>query len=112
LSLDVRTLRELFRNLKQWRSLYESEQLDTIASPDGDEYCLWDIESLYGQIDTLPKRQYQAIELYLVQNMKEAEAAVKMGVSATNPIGIYASVGLQKLINMAEAGLIPGYRVG
>lgn len=112
MALTVTLLRELFRNYQQWKSLYESEQLEVLTGPDGQEYSIWDLESLYAQIPTLPKRQYQAIELYLVQNMKEAEAAVRMGVSATNPIGIYASVGLQKLINMAEAGLVPGFKVG
>jgi hypothetical protein len=107
--LDVQILRELFRQLQQWYSIYESDQVDVITGPDGEEYCLWDVEYLYKQLWRLPKRQREAIELYLVQNMREADAAVAMGVSATNPIGIYATVGLGKIIDMIEAGDLPRF---
>ncbi len=107
--LDVQTLRELFRQLQAWHSIYESDQVDVITGPEGEQYCLWDLDYLYGQLHRLPRRQREAIELYLVQNMREADAAVAMGVSATNPIGIYATVGLGKIIDMIEAGELPRF---
>jgi len=107
--LDVQILRELFRQLQQWYSIYESDQVDVITGPNGEQYCLWDVEYLYKQLWRLPKRQREAIELYLVQNMREADAAVAMGVSATNPIGIYATVGLGKIIDMIAAGTLPRF---
>ena len=110
MGLDVRTLRECFRQLQQWRSFYESDGVDTINTPEGDEISLWDIDYLYNQLHRLPKRQREAIELYLVQNMRESDAAVAMGVSPTNPVGIYATVGLNKLVEMIESGLLPRFR--
>ena len=110
MAISVTVLRELFRNLQEWDSLYQSEGIDTITGDDGQSYSLWDLKYLYGHLGKLPKRQHQAIELYLVQNMREADAAVVMGVSATNPIGIYATVGLKKLIGMIEAGELPKFK--
>ena len=107
--LDVRTLRELFRQLQQWRSIYESDGVDTITGPAGEQICLWDIEYLYGELHRLPKRQHESIELYLVQNMRESDAAVAMGVSATNPIGIYATEGLKKLVSLIDSGALPRF---
>lgn len=97
MALDVATLRELFRQLQQWRSIYESDGVDVITGPGGEEYCLWDVDYLESQLYRLPKRQREAIVLYLINNLREADAAVAMGVSATNPIGIYATVGLSSL---------------
>ena len=108
--LTVSALREIFRNLAQWRALYESEGLDTITDPDGEEISLFDIEYLYDNLDKLPKRQRQSIELYLVQNMTEVDAAVAMNVSRTNPVGIYASVGLSKLVDMIADGSLPRFK--
>ena len=108
--LTVGQLREIFRNLAQWRALYESEGLDTITGPDGDEISLFDIEYLYDNLDKLPKRQRQSIELYLVANMREVDAAVAMNVSRTNPVGIYASVGLSKLLDMIADGSLPRFK--
>lgn len=98
----VATLRECFRHLQAFRSVYESEGVDTIVGPGGEEICLWDLESLYDRLSILPPRQHQAIELFLVQNIREDEVAVMMGIAPTNPIGIYASLGLEKLIRMLE----------
>jgi hypothetical protein len=110
--LDVKTLRELFRQLQAWHSIYESDGVDVITGDLGVQICLWDIDYLYTQLYRLPKRQHEAIELYLVQNMREADAAVAMGVSETNPIGIYATVGLTKLIDMIDAGELPRFKDG
>jgi DNA-directed RNA polymerase specialized sigma24 family protein len=105
--LTVGVLRELLRNLQQWRSLYESEGVDTLTGPDGRGYSLHDLEYLYSNLSRLPKRQAQAITLYLVQGMREVDAAVAMGLSPSNPIGIYASVGLKRLLGMIEEGQLP-----
>ena len=110
MAISVTVLRELFRNLQEWESLYESDGIDTITGHDGQEYSLWDIKYLHEQLPKLPKRQREAITLYLIQNMREADAAVEMGVSPTNPIGIYATVGLKKLIGMIEAGELTKFK--
>jgi hypothetical protein len=109
-ALDVATLRSLLRNLQAFRACYETEGIDTLTDPDGVEWTLWDLEYLYEQLPLLPIRQHQAIELCFVQNMKEAEAAVAMGVSFTNPVSIYANNGLTKLISMIQAGRFPRFR--
>jgi DNA-directed RNA polymerase specialized sigma24 family protein len=110
--MEIGILRELFRNIQQFKALYESEGLDMIYGPNGEEVSLWDLLDLYKNLTVLPKRQHQAIELYLVQNMRETDAAVKMGLSPTNPIGIYATVGLQKLIALLEEGAFVRVKVG
>ena len=104
--MDVATLREIFRNFRQWENLHQLEFLDTICGPDGTEYEFLDVQFLYESIGLLPKRQAQAIELYLIQNMRERDAATVMGLSPTNPVGIYASTGLQKLIDMLDRGML------
>lgn len=96
--LDVATLRELLRNLQVFRSYHESDGLDTIRDHNGNEWCLWDIEYLYAQRSRLSPRQSEAIELCLFQNMTERAAAVSMGVSPTNPVAMYATDGLRKLV--------------
>lgn len=109
--MEVATLREIFRNYQQWQSLRETDGLHSITSPDGEEIDFLDIQFLYENLSVLPKRQHQAIELYLIQNMRERDAAEAMGISPTNPIGIYATAGLEKLIDLWERGLLPRYRV-
>lgn len=104
-------LRELFRNLQAFRAVYESEGVDTLIGPDGIEWCLWDLEYLYRQLPSLPPRQHQAIELCLVLNVKESEAAVMMGVSPTNPVAMYATAGLEKLVGFIVAGRFPNFQV-
>lgn len=93
------------RNVEHFRALRESEGIDTIHTPDGDEVSLWDLESLIDDgLPLLPPRQRQSIELVLIQNCLEREAAVMMGVSVTNPVAMYATKGLEKIIQMIEAG--------
>lgn len=108
--LSVRTLRELFRNIQQFRALYETEGIDEVMGPDGDVHSYFDLEYLYRQLPLLPKRQQQAIELCLVQNMVESEAAVTMGVSATNPVSMYATSGLEKLVVLVNSGGLRCYQ--
>lgn len=108
--MQVGVLRELLRNLQAFRAFYEAEGIDTITGPDGIDYCLHDVEYLYEQVRHLSTRQRQAIELCLVGNVKEKEAALIMGVSQTNPVMMYATNGLKKLVEMVEAGDLPRYR--
>jgi DNA-directed RNA polymerase specialized sigma24 family protein len=108
--LDVTTLRELFRNYAAFVALYETEGIDTIVAPNGSEWCLHDLTYLISQLHRLSPRQRQAISLCLLQNVKEKDAAVMMGVSETNPVAMYATLGLRKLIELINAGVLPRYR--
>lgn len=99
----------MFRNLQAFRAACESDGIDTITGPDGQSYCLFDIEYLYSEIHRLSPRQRQAIELCLVANLKEVEVAKMMGLSPTNPVAMYATLGLRKLCDMIEAGELPRY---
>jgi hypothetical protein len=99
------------RNLQAFRTVYEAEGVDILIGPDGDEWCLHDLEYLYAQLHRLPPRQRQAIELCLVSNVKESEAAVRMGVSPTNPVAMYATAGLQKMVTLIRAGEFPRFHV-
>lgn len=98
--LTVAILRELFRNLQLFRSLYEHHGVDVVTGSEGEQYSLWDIEALYASASELPPRQREAIELCLIENMRERDAALKMGVSETNPVACYATVGLEKLVKV------------
>lgn len=111
MALSVTVLRELFRNFQQFWALYETEGIDEITSPiDGEVYCLFDVAYLYRETRRLPPRQRQAIELCLIQNMKESDAAVAMGVSETNPVSMYATSGMEKLIQMVQSGALNCYQ--
>lgn len=100
--VTVDVLRRLFRNLLNWVSMYETDGIDTITDPSGVEWSLWDLLFWYQQVPLLPRGHAMAIDLFLVQNLLESDAAVLMGVSPTNPIGKYASEGLAKLVRMIE----------
>lgn len=102
-TIQVGLLRELFRNLVAFRNLYEDTGQDIITGPEGIEFSLWDLEHLYEHLHLLPTRQAQAIELCLVGQFKEREAAVIMGVSITNPVAMYATDGLKNLVRMIDA---------
>lgn len=106
--VDVRTLRELLRHYHHFRSLYASDGIDTIRSPTGVEFSFWDLEYLYREgLPMLPKRQRQAIQLCLIEQWREREAAVMMGVSPENPVASYATSGLVNLLKLVEAGKLP-----
>ena len=104
-------LRELFRNLQAFRSYVEAGGSEDLIWH-GHEYSYWDLERiyLYSQA-TLPRRQHQAIFLCLYQNVLEKKAAEIMGVSPTNPVAMYATKGLEKLISDLRAGRIPSVRI-
>lgn len=107
--LTVGILRELLRNLQAWESLFEETHRATLRGPGGVEYHLDDIRYLYSCRVLLSARQKQAIELCLYENTKEKDAALLMGVSPTNPVAMYATNGLVRLLEMIAAGALPRY---
>lgn len=107
----VSELRSLFRFLQEFRSLYETKGIDEIVSPSGSSWSLWDLEYLYRQAQTLlTDSQYTAIRLFLVEDHRERDAAELMGVSPTNPVGMYATLGLKKLVEFIETGGLVRFR--
>lgn len=108
---QVNTLRELIRNLQSWAALHEAREVDEILidHATGIEWCLWDVQHLYAQRHRLPQQMRLAIEFCLFENMKEKDAAVRMGVAESNPVAMYATVGLTKIIAMSRSGEVPGY---
>lgn len=104
---SVRVLRELFRNLQPWRSVYETTGVDTVTAPDGQEYHLLDIEDLYAARTGLSKRQREAIDACLFDDQREVDVAVAMGVSPTNPVASYATQGMARLLAAAAEHLAP-----
>lgn len=110
-SPDVHELRSLFRYLQEFRSLYELEGIEEVTTPQGRTWSIWDLEYLYAAAEhLLTTSQYRAIMLFLVEDHKEADAAELMGVSRTNPVGMYASLGLSKLIEFIEHGGLDRFR--
>lgn len=108
---EVGELRQLFRYLQELRSLHETQGIEEITTPSGQTWSLWDIEYLYEQARTrLTRAQWQAIDLFLVQDHRESDAAELMGVSRTNPIGMYATLGLGRLLDAIKAGEIARFR--
>lgn len=108
--IDVRVMRELFRNLQKWNALYETAGTENLTGPDGTEYCIHDIVRLYQQgVPRLSPRQRQAIHLCLIEGRPEREVARMMGVSESNPVASYATQGMMRLNQMIAAGEIPGY---
>jgi hypothetical protein len=90
--------------------VYETDGIDTLAGPDGFAISLWDIEYLVSNLSLLPPRQRQAIQFCLIENMKETDAAVRMGVSPTNPVAMYAGAGLTKLVALIHSGALPRFQ--
>jgi hypothetical protein len=105
----VNTLRNLFRNLHQFRAVYETDGVSEIVDPDGTVWTLWDLEELYRVAvysSILPLRQRQAIEMFLVLNMSEADVARVMSIKASNPVGMYATSGIVRLLVEIDAGRV------
>lgn len=95
----------MFRNLSELRIAYETAGVEEMISPLGNWWSLWDIEYLYKKSqELLTPRQRQAISLCLVHNMRERQAAEIMGVSSTNPVMMYATLGIRRLLDMIEEG--------
>lgn len=110
--MDVGTLRELLRNLQAWEALFATEHIETITGPDGTTYHLADIQYLYECRSLLSPRQREAIELCLYNDTKERDATLIMGVSPTNPVAMYATNGLRRIVEMIDAGELPRYHSG
>ena len=102
--MDHRVLRELLRNLQLFEALFETEGIDTLTGHDGVEYCLFDVQRLYGFRFYLSQRQREAVELFLYQDLREREVAKAMGVSEANPVAIYATQGLRRLAQIYDNG--------
>lgn len=85
---------------------------DSLLSPlNHREYSLWDATTFYEHRVLLPERMQQSIHWYLYQNMKESDAALRMGIAETNPVGTYATIGLTSLLAQAVRGELTGYLV-
>lgn len=109
MALNVTILREAFRNIQQWRVLYEETGIDTLTF-DNDELSLWDIEYLIAQLWRLPLRQGQSIQSCLIDNLTERGAAIAMGCDPENPVAVYATNGIVKLLALIEAGELPLFK--
>jgi len=109
---EVNRYRELIRNLQSWRSLFEALEVPDILRSEttGREVSLWDIEYFYEQRSRLPEQMRVAIELCLYENVLERDAAKRMGTSETNPVAVYATVGLTKLLRLARNGEFPLFK--
>lgn len=81
---------------------------ETLVDPLGRTWVLWDIERFYGYRSRLPAQMASAIEHFLYRNLLERSAAVVMGISPSNPVGVYATVGLTRLLGLARARQLPG----
>ncbi len=105
-------MRGLLRGLQAWRSSYESlEVAETLVDPAGREWVLWDVERFYDHRRRLPERMRVAIELMLYEGRFERDVACSMGISESNPVGVYVTVGLVRLLAMARAGRLRGCRI-
>lgn len=92
--------------------MYEAMEADeTLTGNDGRAYSLWDVQVFYGHRISLPDKQSLAIQYCLFENMKEKDAAVRMGIKASNPVSIYATIGLTSLLTRAITFTLPGYFV-
>jgi hypothetical protein len=106
----VSELRELLRHFRAFRSVYEETGLEEITTPEGNTWSVWDLDYLHSQLHRLTLRQRQAITLCLIHNVRERDAARMMGVSETNPVSMYATLGLQRLLDMVDAGELGRFR--
>lgn len=101
--------RKVFRNLRAFRAAYEDYGTDEIIGPGGIELNLHDLERLYEERHRLSRRQKEALELFLHDDVREKDVAEIMGVSKTNPVAIYATQGLRKMYRMIKSGEIAGF---
>lgn len=120
----INGIRALFRGLLLFEALFETDGIYEITDLTGQTWSLFDIQYLYDYAmrsptgnrafdkahPTLPLRQRQAIELFLKLNLPESEAAQLMGLSRTNPIGMYATSALTKLVAWIDVGHLPRFQ--
>jgi hypothetical protein len=108
--LTVELLREVLRNLASWRSINQSDGIDIITCPDGQELHIMDIEFVYRLTQqVLPIRQKQAIRLCLLNGLTEEEAAAIMKIDTQNPVAMYATSGLETVIHMINIEIAPSH---
>lgn len=106
-NVTVDLLRQLFRSYLRWQHLFEEHGIDTITL-EGVDWSWWDLRDWYRISQSgLSRRQSQAIEMFLVQDMSEAKVAKVMGIKPGNPVGMYATDGLRRLIKLCgvESGV-------
>lgn len=82
-----------------------------LVASDGREHSLWDTERFYEHRVVLAPKQQQSMQFCLFENMKERDAAVRMGIKPTNPVSIYATIGITTLLTRAVNGELSGYVV-
>lgn len=109
---DVTTLRKLFRHLQAWESAFEQFGIDTVTDEHNNSYHISDIQYLYGCRTRLTRRQRQAIEMCLYLDMREVDVSIAMGVSPTNPVAMYATNGLKRILGMVRDGELDHFRTG
>ena len=96
--------------MQQFRAMYEDTGRSEIRTEIG-EISLFDLEYLLEEAEKrLSHRQSQAIQLCLVQQMREQDAAVVMGIAPSNPVAMYATDGLRRLVVMIEQNELPRMR--
>jgi hypothetical protein len=101
--LDPATLESLLRHLQRFQALYESEGIDSLPGPGGDDYCLADLMRLYGMRRYLPPLRAAAIET-LYRDMSDADAAALMGTSRSDAAA-HTRDGLGNLCKIFANGL-------
>lgn len=74
-------------------------------------FSLWDGLRFYDARVILPERQQQSVQYCLYENLKERDAALKMGIKDTNPVSVYATIGITTMLASATAGEIIGYHI-
>jgi len=111
-AIDVESLRGMIRHLQSFLSLFQDHGIDTVTDHLGRQWSLWDIKYLYEQSQSgiLPPRQAQAIHMFLYAGETEQYVAEAMGIASNNPIGQYATRGLETLVALALDGAFPRYR--
>lgn len=87
------------------------EVSDVLVGADGKGYALWDVQTFYEQRFVCPDRMQQSIQYCLFENMKESDAAVRMGIAPTNPVSVYSTIGLTMMLTKASAGELHGYQI-
>lgn len=110
--VDVDTLRRLFRNLEDFHILVQETGIYVIPGEvEGEEWSYFDLRYLFDESQIrLPVRQAQAIRFFLVGQQREEDVAVMMGLKPTNPIGMYATTGLTRIVSWIEEGELPRYK--
>lgn len=92
-------LEQLLKHYFEWRVLFEEEGVDTL-SHDGEDYGLHDIME---NLDLLPPRQLEAVQLICILNFTQKEAAEIMGFTKwTTPVQQYKNAGLGKLLTYMD----------